>query len=267
MNLVRSWAIVLRQLYLMRCNYSRVISIFIWVFVDILLWGFLTKYLITLTHKGINFTSLILGAVLLWDFFSRIMHGITMAFFEDVWARNFINLFSTPITVGEYLLGLILSSTLIGSFAFTIMLLVAMIIFGFSFLAYGITIIPFLLILLIFGISLGIISVSLVLRLGPSAEWIIWPIPAILSPFVGVFYPISVLPTWLQILSKSLPPSYVFEALRSILFYKVFSIGDLLVGGVLVLIYLGSSSAIFLRTFNYCIRRGILYKFNAENIT
>lgn len=87
-------------------------------------------------------------------------------------------------------------------------------VFGFSFAAYGAALVPYLLILFIFGIALGIMAVALVLRLGPAAEWFIWPIPAAIAPFVGVFYPLSTLPAWMRAASRLLPPSYVFEAMR-----------------------------------------------------
>ena len=52
----------------------------------------------------------LLGAVLLWDFLTRVMQGVTMAFFEDVWSRNFLNLFATPLTIFDYLAGLVVAA-------------------------------------------------------------------------------------------------------------------------------------------------------------
>jgi hypothetical protein len=45
--------------------------------------------------------------------------------------------------------------------------------------------VPFLLILFLFGVALGICTSAVVLRLGPSAEWFVWPVPAVVSPFAG----------------------------------------------------------------------------------
>ena len=94
MSFHRTFAIVLRQFYLLRGSVSRVIPLFAWVAVDMVLWGFLTRYLNTVASPGFNFVPALLGAVLLWDFFIRIMHGINMAFLEDVWSRNFLNIFA-----------------------------------------------------------------------------------------------------------------------------------------------------------------------------
>src|SRR5215831_3725123 len=107
MNLRRVAAIVLRQLYLYQGSPQRVLPLFIWVTIDILLWGFITRYLNQISRSGFNFVPALLGAVLLWDFLTRVMQGITTAFFEDVWSRNFLNVFATPLQISEYLVGLV----------------------------------------------------------------------------------------------------------------------------------------------------------------
>ncbi|HVB37734.1 MAG TPA: hypothetical protein VND92_04320, partial [Vicinamibacterales bacterium] len=96
----RSGAIVLRQAYLMRGSVARLVPLFAWVAVDMVLWGFITRYLNDVSRAGLNFVATLLGAVLLWDFFSRVMQGVTTAFLEDVWSRNFLNLFATPLSIG-----------------------------------------------------------------------------------------------------------------------------------------------------------------------
>ncbi|WP_197495888.1 hypothetical protein [Acidihalobacter yilgarnensis] len=99
MNLQRIAAIALRQFYIMRGSPARILPIFIWVGVDMVLWGFFTRYLNQISGSGLDFVPRLLGAVLLWDFFTRVMLGMTAAFFEDIWARNFLNLFATPLSI------------------------------------------------------------------------------------------------------------------------------------------------------------------------
>src|ERR671934_3124924 len=129
------FAIVLRQLYLMRGSPARVLPLFAWVAIDIVLWGFITRYLNAVASPGFDFVPVLLGAVLLWDFFARVMQGVTMAFFEDVWSRNFLNVFATPITTGEYVAGLVLSSVATSVVGLVVMLLVATLVFGLSLFA------------------------------------------------------------------------------------------------------------------------------------
>ena len=99
----RVFALLLRQTYLIRGSVSRQIPLFIWVAIDIVLWGFMTKYLNSVTAVAFDFVPVLLGAVLMWDFFTRVMQGVTMAFFEDVWSRNFLNMFASPLSIGDKL--------------------------------------------------------------------------------------------------------------------------------------------------------------------
>src|SRR5579871_5649642 len=238
-------AIFLRQLYLLRGSPARILPLFGWVAIDIVLWGFITRYLNAVSRSGFNFVPAILGAVLLWDFFSRVMQGVTTAFFEDVWSRNFLNVFATPLSIWEYLLGLVLSSIFTSSFGLVVMLVLATAVFGLSFFSYGLMLIPFLLVLFAFGIALGIVASALVLRLGPAAEWFVWPIPALISPFAGVFYPLSTLPHWMQTISRVLPPSYVFENMRKIVAGQSGSPSALLLGTGLVIVYIAAACWLF----------------------
>ena len=214
MQLNRSFAIVLRQLYLVRGSISRLLPMFVWVAVDIVLWGFITRYLNAVSTSRVDFVPTLLGAVLLWDFFSRVMTGVTMTFFEDVWSRNFLNLFATPMSIGEYIGGLVASSIATSAIGLVVMLVLATGVFGLSFFAYGVVLVPFVLVLFLFGIALGVVGCAIVLRLGPSAEWFVWPIPGLLSPFAGVFYPIATLPRWMQLASYALPPRFWASVVR-----------------------------------------------------
>jgi ABC-2 type transport system permease protein len=262
----RVFAIVLRQFYLIRSSVSRIVPMFVWVGVDIILWGFLTRYLGSIS-PGFNFVPALLGAVLLWDFLVRVMQGITMAFMEDTWSRNFLNIFATPLSVTEYVSGLVLSSIATSAIGLVAMLVLATTLFGLSFFAYGIMLAPFLLGLFLFGVALGIFGCSIMLRFGPSAEWFIWPIPALVSPFAGVFYPIAVLPGWMQAVSGILPPSYIFEGMRAILAGGHPALSVWLGGIGLALIYILLACWCFTRVYNHAVKSGLIARYSAESVS
>jgi ABC-2 type transport system permease protein len=259
-------AIALRQLYLMQGSFARVLPLFIWVAIDIVLWGFMTRYLNNVTAAGLDFIPRLLGCVLLWDFLTRVMQGVTMAFLEDVWSRNFLNVFASPLTIGEYVGGLVLTSVATSTIGLLVMLALAAGVFGLSMLVYGAAIIPFLLVLFLFGIALGIFGSAVVLRLGPAAEWFIWPIPALISPFAGVFYPLSTLPQWMQYISYLLPPAYVFEGMRGIVAGHPVSMAALLGSLALSVGYIILSCWFFARIHRYAVRTGLIARYSAESI-
>jgi ABC-2 type transport system permease protein len=266
MTLVRTGAIVLRHLYLITGSSARVLPLFSWVAIDMVLWGFITKYLNTVSASGFDFVPVFLGAVLLWDFFTRVMHGVTMAFMEDVWSRNFFNIFASPLSITEYVGGLVISSIATSAVGLVVMLVLASTIFGLSFLAYGIALIPFLLVLFLFGIALGILGVSIVLRFGPASEWFIWPVPALVSPFAGVFYPIATLPPWMQYICGALPPAYVFENVRAIVTGAAMSVPMLAAGVGLAVFDVVLACWVFVRVYRHSVRTGLIARYSAETV-
>lgn len=260
-------AVLLRQYYLIRGSFTRLVPQFVWIVIDMVLWGFITRYLNAVSGSGLDFVPRLLGAALLWDFFTRVMQGVTMTFFEDVWARNFLNIFATPMNVSEYVAGLVLSSIATSALGLAIMLAFATIAFGLSFASYGIALVPFLLVLFIFGIALGIIGCGLVLRFGPAAEWFVWPIPAAISPFAGVFYPLSTLPRWMHPISLALPPAYVFEGMRTIVAGGAAPLGRLGLASALAVAYVALASWLFTRIYRHAVRTGLIARYSAETIS
>jgi ABC-2 type transport system permease protein len=260
----RITAVVLRQFYLLRGSPARILPLFAWVAIDIVLWGFISKYLNSVASPGFNFVPALLGAVLLWDFMVRVMQGVTTAFFEDVWTRNFLNIFATPLSIPEYVSGLVISSVATSSLGLVVMILLATAVFGLSFFIYGAMLVPFLAVLFLLGIALGILGCAIVLRLGPAAEWFIWPIPALLSPFAGVFYPLSTLPNWMRFISRLLPASYVFEGMRAVIAGRGVPATIFLRGAGLAVIYLLLASWLFGRVFRLAVRTGLIARYSAE---
>jgi ABC-2 type transport system permease protein len=260
-------AVVLRQAYLLRGSPARVLPLFAWVGIDVVLWGFITRYLNAISRAGLDFVPVLLGAVLLWDFFIRVMQGVTMAFFEDVWSRNLLNVFAAPISTAEYVAGLVVSSVATSAVGLAVMLVLAAAAFGLSVLGYGLAVVPFLAVLFLFGIALGIAATAIVLRLGPASEWLIWPIPAVLSPFAGVFYPVSTLPAWMRVVARALPPSYVFEGLRSVVAGHALAWGPLAWGAALAALDIVLAASLFGRVHRYAVRTGLLARYAAESVT
>src|SRR5258708_12965525 len=202
--------IVLRQIYLMRGSGVGLFQMGAWVGMDIVLWGLITRYLNNVSGSGMDFVPTLLGGVLLWDFCTRIMQGVTTAFLEDVWSRNFLNLFASPLSIAEYITGLVITSVVTSTLGIIVMLLLATGVFHLQFFSMGLPLIAFLTVLFVFGISLGIFASAIVLRLGPASEWLLWPLAALLSPFASVFYPLAVLPPPMPTVVRVPPPSYWF---------------------------------------------------------
>ncbi|MFP5208012.1 MAG: ABC transporter permease [Acidobacteriota bacterium] len=267
MNLTRIAAIPLRQLFLYRGSAARVVPLFAWVTIDMVLWGFMTKFLGSLAHTSYRFVPALLGAVLFWDFMTRVMQGVTTAFFEDVWSRNFLNVFATPITMPEYIAGLLLSSFATSIVGLAVMIAVSTAAFGLNFAAYGAMLLPFILVLFLNGMALGVAAIAIVLRFGPAAEWFVWPIPALLAPFACVYYPLATLPAPMQWFARLLPPSYVFEGMRAVVSGHVFNGALLAAAFALAIAYIVLAYWIFARVFRHAIQTGLITRYSAETVS
>jgi len=257
--------IVVRQFYLLRGSPVRVFPMVTWVAIDILLWGFITRYLNSVSG-GMDFVPTLLGGVLLWDFCTRIMQGVSTAFLEDVWSRNFLNLFASPLSISEYISGLVITSVLTSSVGVIVMIILATGIFHLHFFSMGPPLFAFLMVLFGFGISLGIFASAIVLRLGPASEWLLWPLPALLSPFAAVFYPLAVLPHWMQWIAHALPPAYVFEGMRALLAGQSFPAALLLQGSLVAIFELLLAAYFYARVYRHAVRTGLLARYSAESV-
>lgn len=265
MSLTRISGIILRQYYLIRDNPTRLSQLFVWSLLEITLWGFISVYVADATDA--RFALIFLGGIILWEFLIRVMYGVTITFFEDVWSRNFLNIFASPLSLSEYVVGMISASILTSSVSFVAIIIFASFVFGFSATIYGIAAFPFFLILFLSGIALGLIGVAIVLRFGPSAEWFIWPLPAIIAPFAGVFYPVSVLPLWMQTVSVVLPTTYVFEGFRIILAGGGVAIMNLIPGIALACLYCVLAFIVLYRVYRRAIRTGLIARYSAETVS
>lgn len=251
----------------MKSNPTRLASIFLFLVVSIMQWGLISKFLTSLGEATFSFITVILGAIILWEFLTRTQQGIMRGFLEDIWAQNFINIFASPLEIREYLGGLILTSIIISISGFFMMVLIAGAAFGYNIFRIGILLLPFMFILFLFGMAMGIFTSAIIFRLGPSGEWLGWPLPLVLSIFSGVYYPISTLPSALQVIARLMPPCYVFEGIRGILSTGGFSTGlmtHLFVGASLSFVYLFVVYRFFISIYRQNLKTGAIARFNAE---
>jgi len=217
MSLQRISAMVSRHLYLYRRSLPRMMEIFFWPLLDLLLWGFITLYLRNFSSSLPRAVLFFLGALILWDILYRAQQGISVSFLEEVWSRNLPNLFVSPLRPGEFLLALMSISIVKLLAAAAITSILAWYFYSFNIFLLGASLLPFVLNLTLMGWTMGIVTIAVILRFGQEAEVMAWGLAFLVQPISAVFYPISVLPRWLQYLARTIPSSYVFEGMREIL--------------------------------------------------
>jgi len=254
----RMGAIALRHWYLISRSPPRIIDLMYWPILQMTLWGFIQEFLVTESSLFAQAAGLLIAAALLWDLLFRSQISFSLSFFEEVYSRNLGHLLATPMRAWEYVLALMAVSairTLIGIIPAT---LLAIWFFGFSIYSLGLVLAAFFVSLVMFGWSIGLVVSGIVLRYGLGAEGFAWALLFGLLPFCGVYYPVTVLPTWLQGLSAILPASYIFEGMRAVILDGEVPLDLLLTAGALNIIWIGFGMAIFLAFFRGARERGTL---------
>lgn len=253
----RIGAVILRHLYVLRRSWPRILELAYWPTVQMVLWGFVTSFFLQHSSWVAQAAGVLISAVLLWEVFFRGNLGVAIAFMEEMWARNLAQLFASPLRPIELVVALAIMSLLRTVIGVLPAVILAAPLFGVSLFALGAPLGAFFANLMMFGWSVGLVVSALVLRLGLGAENLAWVAVFAVAPLCGVYYPISALPAWLQPISWLLPPAYVFEGMRAVLFEGRFR-GDLLLAAVLLNIgYFAGAVLVFLRFCHVARQRGL----------
>ncbi len=260
MKLHRINGLMMRHLYLYKRSVPRLMDIFYWPVMELLLWGFISAFIDKLNIGGFNAVTVLIGAVIFWDLMSQSQRAVSVAFLEEVWERNFLNIFVTPLKVSEFLASTFVLASVRIVLVGGVMSIIAFFFYHFNLFTFGFTLIPFMANLLVFGSVLGIFTTAIILRYGTSAQVLAFGFLMLLQPFTAVFYPVSALPASLQWLSYAMPSTYVFEGMRGVIATGEFSY-PLFWGAVGTnIIYAIIITWFFYRMFAYVKRNGKLLK-------
>lgn len=259
-SLRRLHAVVLRYLYLLRGSWPRLLEQAYWPTVQMIIWGFITIFLAQNSTWVAQAVGILLSAVLLWDVLFRSQLGISVPFMEEMFARNLAQLFVSPLRVGEFLGALMLISllrTLVGVGTAAVL---AIALYSISLFELGWPLLYFFVSLLVFGWAIGLVMCALLLRFGLGVESLAWASIFALAPISCIYYPLAILPQWLQLPALYLPSSYAFEGMREILLYGRFDAAGLARAAVLNVAYLALGCLAFRQAFRAARERGLLLR-------
>jgi len=265
-NVIR--ALTTRYILLYAKNPVRAFELFFWPLVQLLVWGFLTKYLQT---QGAATTStfpkeitFLIGGIVLWDALFRAQQGVSISFLEDIWTRNLLNIFAAPVKMTDYVAATFVVGTLRVLVTGIMLWLISIFAYSFNLLSLNWGLIAYYGNLLLFGWALGIISIALILRWGHGAESLAWALPFMVQPIACVFYPVSALPGNIQWLALIFPPAHVFEGMRNSIKTGYFDAPHFWAALGLNALYLTASGLLLLYVLRLARDRGLLVKATAS---
>jgi ABC-2 type transport system permease protein len=265
MNLKRVGALLLRYVFVYRRSVIRLIEILFWPTMGLLVWGFVAMFIQRAGEGDLpRFIVSLVGAMIFWDILFRSQQGIALSFLEDVWARNLLNIFCAPVRLSEYVLAMFLFGLMRVTVTLTFLSLLAWFFYHFNLFSLGLPLIPFIANLLMLGLTIGLISIAIILRYGHGAEPFAWALPFLLQPFSAVFYPVSVLPEAMQAVAWFLPSTYVFEGMREVIHSGTVLWQDLGWAAGLNVLYLAAAVWLLRHTLDVARDRGLLGKWGMQ---
>ena len=256
----RIGALLLRYLLLVRRDPSRVVDMFYWPLIDILIWGLLTWFVAQMGANLPNAIAVFLGAAILWNVFFRAAQDVSVSFLDDVWARSIVTLFASELTFAEFAAALMLVGGVKVVIALAAMAATAWVLYAFNVFTLGWALLPFAGNLVIFGWILGMVSLAVILRFGGRWAIISWSLPFLLMPVSSVFYPEAVLPPAIRAIAQASPANHVFEGMRAVVIEGRFASDRILLATAENVVYLLLASALVAWVFRIALNRGLLPK-------
>ncbi len=254
----RIGAVFSRYFYLYRTSWPRILELIYWPTIFMLLWGFLQKFVSAQASEVSNALGAILAGFFLWDMMFRSQMGLAMCFMEDLWSRNLGHLLASPLRPHEWVTSLVLMSLVRAVIGILPATFIAMWLFDFSIYGLGWSLGLFFFNLVIFGWSLGLFTSGLMLRFGMGAESIAWGMMFAIMPFAAAYYPIDVLPGWLQPIALAMPAAHIFEGMRGVIQHGILDWSKIFTAMGLNTIYMIVGAGSFMAFYRAARVRGMI---------
>jgi ABC-2 type transport system permease protein len=255
----RVYAMVLRYWFYLRHSYDRLSDMFYWPMIDLLLWGLTSQYIrMQAQGQGEHILLMVISGLLFWIVVWRAQYEITVNFLSEIWDKNLVNIFVSPLRFNEWLLAVYAVGISKMAISFTFASLMAFLLYKVNVLTYGWYAPVFSMILMIMGWAVGMLVASVILRYGTKAQTLAWCAVMVVSPFSAIFYPLAILPVWAQQVARLVPASYVFENARRLVLTGSVNWGELGIALGIALIYFGLAFRLISHSFTKAKERGLI---------
>lgn len=257
----RVWGVVLRHWYSVRRDFSRSSEVFVHPVLDLAIWGITAVYFQSLFSDGATVPTVIISlvtAIIFWNILYRAQSETPFGILEELWNRNLLNTFISPLKFSEWTLGVTVSGLIKTALTLLISGVSAAVLYKFNIFFFGFHLIPFLLLLIMSGWALGFFIAGLVLRFGQGLSAMAWTLSIIIAPFSAIYYPVAILPEWAQAIAKALPTTYVFEGMREVINTGTLDVGKLGMSFTLNVAYLVLTAGFMYLSFKNRLKRGLL---------
>lgn len=238
-------------------DFNNFLSLIYWPILDIILWGFNSVWMQENQASGVPISLVLVTSIVLWQVVTRGSIDVAYSVLDEIWSHNLVNIFAAPVKVGEWIIAVILSTIIKILFTLSLSALIAWLIYGISIFTLGWWLVLFVILLTISGLTLGLITASGIIYWGRKIEVLTWIMNWIFAPLSAVFYPLHVLPFWVQNIAQFIPMAHLFEGMRLLLTQHFIPAHYLVMCCVLNLIYFSLALILFKYMFEKSRNRGL----------
>jgi len=261
MKINRVWAMVLRYMYYFRHSLDRMSDAFYWPTVDLLLWGLTSAYFRQMSSDSSKIIVIVVSGILLWIIVWRGQYEITVNLLEELWNKNLVNLFVSPLKFFEWIVSVLIIGVIKGVLSLSFALLAAYLLYKIKLFFFGFYFLPLVFLLIVSGWWIGFIVAGVILRYGTKFQTLAWTGVMIISPFSAIYYPLSILPDWAQKIAAFVPTSYIFEGAREIINKGTLDWNKIWMSLILNLIYLTAATIFLRKSFDKVLEKGLVKVF------
>lgn len=255
-NFNRVSAMILRQTINMRHSFDRLSDMFYWPAMDLFLWGLTGLYFVK-TSNTPNILLVVLSGLIFWIVLWRAQYEITTNLLAEFWDKNLVNIFASPLTIAEWIVTFMIFGLIKTLLSLIFSSIIAFLLYKLNILHNGFYLIPFIISLILTGWAGGFVVAGIIIRFGANLQTLAWAGIYLMAPFSAIYYPVSILPSWAQSISRFVPSSYIFEGIREVLFTGKLSYDKLFLSFGLNIIYLTVAIWFFVFMFNKSRKLGL----------
>lgn len=212
MSFRRTWAIVLRYLYASR-DPSRIGEFLIWPMIDMGFLGLMATWIGAISSNA-HILTYFISALILWEIIYRAHFELCYNILDEFWEQNLINFIASPLRPMEWVLAAMISGALKIIFTLFFGAFVGWLFFHVNIFSLGWILPIFVVLCLLSGWIVGFFGAALIIYKGSKYPQIPWVLITLLALFSAIYYPVSILPHWMQGISQALPMTYIFAGLR-----------------------------------------------------
>lgn len=258
MNINRIYAIILRNIYTFKHNYDRVFDAFYWPTIELLLWGITSSYFVQQAPGLSKLVAMIVSGLIFWMVVYRSQYETNISLLEDIWSKNLINIFISPLKFSEWIIAVLIIGIIKSFISFIFAAILVFVLYQVKIIIFSIYLIPFLFLLWMTAWTASFFIAGLIFRFGYKVQSFAWTLLSLITPFSGIYYPISFLPSWAQTISAILPTSYLFEGMREVINTGIVDSQKLVISFTLNIVYLILALIFLYRSYSKLLHRGLI---------